>query len=45
VHRFRIDLGKAHDFGEELKKRKPCSRAMVAKVTSSLSSIFAEMVS
>jgi integrase len=44
VHRFRTALGKAHDFGEELKARQPCSRAMVAKVISSLSSILADMV-
>jgi len=44
VHRFRTDLGKAHDFGEELTGRQPCSRAMTAKVLASLSSILSDMV-
>jgi integrase len=44
VHRFRASLGKDHDFGEGLKNRKPCSRAMTAKVMVSLSSILAEAV-
>jgi integrase len=44
VHRFRTDLSKAHDFGEELMERKPCSRAMTAKVISSLSAILSDMV-
>ena len=44
VHRFRTDLGKAHDFGEELTGRQPCSRAMTVKVIASLSSILSDMV-
>jgi integrase len=44
VHRFRSDLGKAHDFGENLKGRKPCSRAMIVKIMASLSSILSDMV-
>jgi integrase len=45
VHDFRADLRKSHDFGDGLRDRQPCSRAMTAKVVSSLSSILADMVS